>query len=339
MLEIEKLLSISDDIDKQVRKELEKTEEKKTIKKDSVVLTPYVEEGVSHRTIKVRFLPSPHQSEKFMVNGKPRIFHHVYDMMHKLKSGNAYKYIRCSKTSNKALETNTHKCPVCNYLFSNNMYDDDYETYKDMKAKQNLKANVYVYLDTMNPDNNGKVMIINLNNSKTLLQALEKMWHGEKIPDTDQYVDGNEPRQIFKLLEGPDVTISVTKKGQFPDYNVSLSRNDSAFLGGDVKEIETVIKQCHNLEMFVDPEVALLSYEKAEEEFNKFMSGDLESLSSKDEAESNDTKKFNEKLKEKLEEDKEVNDEPLPTFDKPDKTEKKVEVKEETEFCPDDFFS
>jgi len=219
-------------------------------------------------------------------------------------------------------------------MYKNDLYNTDYEEYQNTKAKRNFKANAYIYMDTMEPENVGKVFVVDLNNSKTLFQALEKMWHGEKIPDTNEYVDGKEPRNMFNLMNGPDVSVNIKQAGQFCDYSVSMSRNDSAFLKGDVAEISKVISQCIDLEMFIDPEVALKAYDVVEEDFNKFISDDVEMLKSKEEANA-----FNTELKRKLdEEESKEQDEPLPTFDQVKKETKKVAVDNTIEFDPDDFF-
>lgn len=343
MLNLKDLLNISSKIDNQVREDQEKAEkEKEEKKKSSNVLSVYLENGVKQRTIQLRLLPSPHVSEKLVVDNQPLNINYVYDYMHKITSGNTYLYTRCASTTNKALKTNVHKCPICEYIYKNNLYNDNIDEYNKLKSKRNFKANAYIYLDTMNPENNGKVVIIDLNNAKTLFQTLEKMWFGSKVEGTDRYID--EPRALFNLMAGPDITIGVTSKGGFPDYTVSLTRNDTKFLGGDMKKIEAVISQCHNLEKYIDPEQSLKKYEVAQEEFFKFMSGDINTMKSKDEV-TQEEEKFNNELKEKYEAaEKEEQDEELPSFNKqpqkPTKDTTKAPVKDESDdFDPNDFFN
>lgn len=151
------------------------------------------------------------------------------------------------------------KCPVSDYSkrvkFRGSKAEQD-----DMKERlfyrEGAYVNVYVIKDPTNPDNEGKVKILDMGKKlydivKSALEGdLDKSWTEQaRKYSPDKSIEVNVGRKVYDLSpEGVNLTIRV-RKNQFGlnSYDTSEFTLSDTDLGKSRSELEEIYNSCHDL--------------------------------------------------------------------------------------------
>lgn len=130
-------------------------------------------------------------------------------------------------------------------------------------------SNIYVVRDKENPENEGKVMILEYGPAlfKKINLALNPKFEDDpRFDPFDLWEGANFMIKIFSEDKG-----MTDKKGKpviMPNYDESGFQQREEFLGGDDEKIEKVWNECHSLLDFIKPE-DIKSYAVLEKELKK----------------------------------------------------------------------
>jgi len=156
------------------------------------------------------------------------------------------------------------ECPVCkaNSILWKTEIKENQAIVSLRKRKWIFISNILVLKDKENPDNEGKVF---------LLQYGQKIH--EKILAALKSTDEEEPSvNVFDFWEGADFSLDIKKVKNFNNYDDSKFRAPSALLGGVEKELELIYNQLYPLLPFKD-EKKFKPYDELEKKFNEVVSG------------------------------------------------------------------
>lgn len=135
----------------------------------------------------------------------------------------------------------------------------DKETPKKTKGKKWYFANIKVIKDPAVPENEGKIFKYKFG-SKIMDKIVEM-----QTPD-----EGEEAIDPFDLWEGVNFKLSVSKVGDYPNYDKSKFERRASPLGENDEEIETLWKQRYDLRDVLKPS-EFKSYEDLKEQFERVM--------------------------------------------------------------------
>lgn len=143
-------------------------------------------------------------------------------------------------------------CPVCEK--NTELWNQGNEAEIRRFRKRNLKyySNFYVISDSANPDNNGKVFILQY--PKSVFDKLKKARNPD-FPDDPKV----NPFDLFG--KGADFVIEMTEKkitgwdgntATVPNYDDSKFKIQSEFMDGDLEKIAVVMDNMHNIDDLVE---------------------------------------------------------------------------------------
>jgi hypothetical protein len=179
----------------------------------------------------IRFLPAPTNEDVPFVR--------VWD--HGFKGLNGQWYIE------KSLTTLGQQDPVSEYNTQlwNSTTDDNSPQRKqvrDQKRRLTFISNIYVVKDTANPQNEGKVFLFKY--GKKIFDKLNDAMNPQ-FPD-------EAPINPFDLWEGANFKLKIRNVEGYRNYDQS-SFDAPAPLSDDDGQLESIWKQEHSLQEFVDP--------------------------------------------------------------------------------------
>jgi len=133
------------------------------------------------------------------------------------------------------------KCPICSTCY--NWYKSGTEAQKELnkeiKAKFHGYAVAYVISDSTNPENDGTIKLFHYVSQMEdrfdieidgISRKYNRDGNNEKDPDAlgdDAFFIVGHPDRDFETQSGYDCIITVSKSGQFNDYDVKFTRNKS----------------------------------------------------------------------------------------------------------------
>ena len=189
-----------------------------------------------------------------------RIFEHSIRVWN--KASNKYRYyIQPSPASIK------EDCPASSVYYE--LGDIGTKEAKDMQGdvSRSVKfiSNILVVNDPVNPDNNGKVFYWKY--GVKLFEKFEK----SLSPTEAQRKAGRKPIELFDPEDGADITIDVTKNGNFPDYSGTTIESPSRAFETEEEMDEVVLEKCYDMNEFISPD-----YYKPYAELKKSLAWTLE---------------------------------------------------------------
>lgn len=207
--------------------------------------------------------PDKEANKSFMPGPFIRVFKHkVNDSNGKAQS------IVCPSTFDK----NVKACPICKV--SAKHFTAGTEKDKALSSLYRRKfhgyALAYVVKDATNPDNVGKVKVLHFD--KTRDAWLQKKLYGITAKDSKEDVgaeDGNDDiigGDAFELINGLNLNIDVSKKGEYAEYNYDFARKATS-VSTTFDELEDLITDIK----FEDFVPVRPSEEKLQKYYNEFV--------------------------------------------------------------------
>lgn len=209
-------------------------------------------------TIVLRFLPSKTKGSAIV----SRIFHSFKNKVSG-RNGQVYEnsyYAPCRKTLGKS-----EPCPVCDVRWAHwkkiqadGMTREEAgkdEFFRDLRDQNEYFANVFVQSDTVDPTNNGKVLML-----KFKTQIWDK--YQEKFEIDQVELDaGVRPIIPHDLKEGAFFVLKAsTGNGPMPQYDKSYFLPPAPLTTDDAK-LETIWNSMHDIESMVGEEAFARGYE------------------------------------------------------------------------------
>ena len=201
------------------------------------------------------------------------------------------------------------KCPICDYGWSG--FDKESKTWVDKStqkftADEKYLSNIMIIDDTINPENNGKVMVLEY--GKQVANIIKKEMHPTE--DEVKYKD-KKGFNAWNVLDSRNFLLKLipgkkTANGR-PSWEESFFVPDSSLLDTDKDKIETILSSTFNLDDFVKADL-ILSKEELQDKLDTVL---FRKSSEKPKADMPEVQKEEPKVEAK--------------------TEPKVEVKEEVE--------
>ena len=193
----------------------------------------------------IRFLPTPSADGD---EGTPYV--RIWD--HGFQGPNGW-YIE------KSLTTLGQKDPVSEY--NSQLWNSGIEANKELvrKYKRRLSfiSNIYVVKDPAHPENEGKVM---------LFKYGKKIWDKIELAMNPEFEDEKKINP-FDLWEGANFKLKIRKVEGYRNYDKSEFEDASPLMNDD-DELESIWKQEHALQPFLDPK-EFKSYDELKARLNK----------------------------------------------------------------------
>ena len=139
----------------------------------------------------------------------------------------------------------------------NSGIDSDKDTARARKRKLSYYSNILVLEDSVNKDNEGKVMLFRY--GKKIFEKITGVMNPEFKDET--------PLNPFDFWEGADFKIKIRQVDGYVNYDKSEFAAPSPLLGGDDAKCEEVWKQQHLLQELISPD-NFKSYQELEARFN-----------------------------------------------------------------------
>ena len=162
-----------------------------------------------------------------------------------------------------SLTTLNQTCPISEY--NSKLWNSGVESDKEIARKQKRKlqyyANIYVVEDSMNPENNGKVMLYKF--GKKIFDKLMEAMQPE-FPDDPQI-------NPFDLWEGANFKLKIRKVDGYWNYDKSEFDGKSQLKETD-DELEAIYKKTHSLNDFLAPS-NFKSYDELKTRLDAVLSG------------------------------------------------------------------
>ena len=229
----------------QVQKDDSPTTEKKSYV-DERLWKPQVDKSGNGYAV-LRFLPAIEGEEMPWV----RVWNHAF------QGPTGQWYIE------KSLTTLNQKDPVSEYNSAlwNSGVESDKEIARKQKRKLQYFANVYVVEDTMNPANNGKIMLYRF--GKKIFDKLMEAMQPEFADET--------PINPFDMWEGANFKLKIRKVDGYWNYDKSEFDSVSQLKSTD-EELEAIYKKEHSLAEFLAPS-NFKSYDELKTRLDAVLSG------------------------------------------------------------------
>ena len=229
----------------QVQKDDSPTTEKKSYV-DERLWKPQVDKSGNGYAV-LRFLPAIEGEEMPWV----RVWNHAF------QGPTGQWYIENSLT------TLNQKDPVSEYNSAlwNSGVESDKEIARKQKRKLQYFANVYVVEDTMNPANNGKIMLYRF--GKKIFDKLMEAMQPEFADET--------PINPFDMWEGANFKLKIRKVDGYWNYDKSEFESPSQLKSTD-EELEAIYKKEHSLAEFLAPS-NFKSYDELKTRLDAVLSG------------------------------------------------------------------
>jgi len=229
----------------QVQKDDSPTTEKKSYV-DERLWKPQVDKSGNGYAV-LRFLPAIEGEEMPWV----RVWNHAF------QGPTGQWYIENSLT------TLNQKDPVSEYNSAlwNSGVESDKEIARKQKRKLQYFANVYVVEDTMNPENNGKIMLYRF--GKKIFDKLMEAMQPEFADET--------PINPFDMWEGANFKLKIRKVDGYWNYDKSEFESPSQLKSTD-EELEAIYKKEHSLAEFLAPS-NFKSYDELKTRLDAVLSG------------------------------------------------------------------
>jgi len=199
-------------------------------------------------TIKLRMIPNFHENE---FSGIDNLFM-LQKKVHKLRKGNQKLNFNCLRFQNdlKFKKNNKgffdipegeelHKCPMCElnpWVGNANENPSGYAEYQKKKSKLSGWVNVYIYDDTLNPENNGTIKKMYFDGR--LMRCLKGDMKDAVDKEGNIIQKGLDP---FDVMNGADIWIEIAKAGQWDSYDGTKFLRPSPFMNGDREKIKEII--------------------------------------------------------------------------------------------------
>ena len=195
----------------------------------------------------IRFLPAPTGEELPWV----RLWNHAF------QGPTGQWYIENSLT------TMNQNDPVSEYNSAlwNSGVESDKEIARKQKRKLQYYSNIYVVEDSMNPENNGKVMLYRY--GKKIYDKLMESMQPEFADET--------PINPFDLWEGANFKLKIRKVDGYWNYDKSEFDNPVQLKPTD-EELETIYGKTHSLADFTAPS-NFKSYDELKARLDAVLSG------------------------------------------------------------------
>jgi hypothetical protein len=195
----------------------------------------------------IRFLPAPAGEELPWV----RLWNHAF------QGPTGQWYIENSLT------TMNQNDPVSefNSALWNSGVESDKEIARKQKRKLQYYSNIYVVEDTMNPENNGKVMLYRY--GKKIYDKIMEAMQPEFADET--------PINPFDLWEGANFKLKIRKVDGYWNYDKSEFDNPVQLKPTD-EELETIYGKTHSLADFTAPS-NFKSYDELKARLDAVLSG------------------------------------------------------------------
>lgn len=234
-------------------------------------------------------------------------------------------------------------CMIASYYYNTKKNGSQYDkemVERRLKYKQGWYCNVLVVNDPVNPNNNGKVMVLSLN--KTLWLKVQGALNGEldrewsaRANDTLRAVNPNSTQEIHinvgQLVtdltdKGVNLCVKIRSKGGFPDYSSSEFTRQDAKLGFSDERQQEVLDQCIDVTK-LEREVSAEDIAKVFRETFLNQPTDI-------------TQKFEKKAEPEVDEKNPFGeDDFIPGIEETKRTAKTAAVADETEKSMDDFIN
>ena len=229
----------------QVQKDDSPTTEKKSYV-DERLWKPQVDKSGNGYAV-LRFLPAIEGEEMPWV----RVWNHAF------QGPTGQWYIENSLT------TLNQKDPVSEYNSAlwNSGVESDKEIARKQKRKLQYFANVYVVEDTMNPANNGKIMLYRF--GKKIFDKLMEAMQPEFADET--------PINPFDMWEGANFKLKIRKVDGYWNYDKSEFESPTQLKSTD-EELESIYKKEHSLAEFLAPS-NFKSYDELKTRLDAVLSG------------------------------------------------------------------
>jgi len=229
----------------QVQKDATPNTEKKSYV-DERLWKPVVDKSGNGYAV-IRFLPAPTGEELPWV----RLWNHAF------QGPTGQWYIENSLT------TMNQNDPVSEYNSAlwNSGVESDKEIARKQKRKLQYYSNIYVVEDSMNPENNGKVMLYRY--GKKIYDKLMESMQPEFADET--------PINPFDLWEGANFKLKIRKVDGYWNYDKSEFSDPSQLKPTD-EELETIYGKTHSLADFTAPS-NFKSYDELKARLDAVLSG------------------------------------------------------------------
>ena len=229
----------------QVQKDDKPNTEKKSYV-DERLWKPVVDKSGNGYAV-IRFLPAPAGEELPWV----RLWNHAF------QGPTGQWYIENSLT------TMNQNDPVSEYNSAlwNSGVESDKEIARKQKRKLQYYSNIYVVEDSMNPENNGKVMLYRY--GKKIYDKLMESMQPEFADET--------PINPFDLWEGANFKLKIRKVDGYWNYDKSEFSDPSQLKPTD-EELETIYGKTHSLADFTAPS-NFKSYDELKARLDAVLSG------------------------------------------------------------------
>ena len=214
---------------------------------DDRLWKPVVDKGGNGYAV-IRFLPAPEgDSEMPWV----RVWNHAF------QGPTGQWFIENSLT------TINQTCPISemNSQLWNSGVESDKEIARKQKRKLQYYSNIYVVEDTMNPENNGKVMLYRY--GKKIYDKIMEAMQPEFADET--------PINPFDLWEGANFKLKIRKVDGYWNYDKSEFSDPSQLKPTD-EELETIYGKTHSLADFTAPS-NFKSYDELKARLDAVLSG------------------------------------------------------------------
>lgn len=132
----------------------------------------------------------------------------------------------------------------CNELW-NSGYEADKKVARERKRKLRYFANVMIIKDPKNPENEGKIKIMQFGQ-----KIFEKLMNVMNPPEEF----GEEPRDPFGFFDGCVMKLKIRKKDGFRNYDESTVDPAEDLFGGDEDQLMAVLEQLHDIDALNAPE-------------------------------------------------------------------------------------
>ena len=231
----------------QVQKDIEPQGEKKSYV-DERLWKPQVDK-VGNGYAVIRFLPAPSGEELPWV----RLWNHAF------QGPTGQWYIENSLT------TMNQNDPVSEYNSAlwNSGVESDKEIARKQKRKLQYYSNIYVVEDSMNPENNGKVMLYRY--GKKIYDKIMEAMQPEFADET--------PINPFDLWEGANFKLKIRKVDGYWNYDKSEFDSPTALFDND-GQIEEVWKKAYPLAEFTAAS-NFKSYDELKQRLDTVLSGTI----------------------------------------------------------------
>ena len=229
----------------QVQKDIEPQGEKKSYV-DERLWKPQVDK-VGNGYAVIRFLPAPSGEELPWV----RLWNHAF------QGPTGQWYIENSLT------TMNQNDPVSEYNSAlwNSGVESDKEIARKQKRKLQYYSNIYVVEDSMNPENNGKVMLYRY--GKKIYDKIMEAMQPEFADET--------PINPFDFWEGANFKLKIRKVDGYWNYDKSEFDKPVQLKPTD-EELETIYAKAHSLADFTAPS-NFKSYDELKARLDAVLSG------------------------------------------------------------------